>query len=42
MENRFEDPSWITASKKGVYFQVIMDGRKRGPTFVELVVSDRD
>ena len=37
-----EDPSWITASKNGVYFQVIMNGRKRGPTFVELVVSDRD
>jgi hypothetical protein len=38
----FEDPSWITATKNGVYFQVIMDGRKGGPTFVELVVSDRD
>lgn len=37
-----EDSSWITASKNGVYFQVIMNGRKGGPTFVELVVADRD
>ena len=36
------DSSWLTASRNGVYFQVIPDRRKGGPTFVELVVSDRD